>query len=100
MTTRGLSILVALVVLATGLDPGAVVAFPPDFRMIAGDPSATTAQALQSVEWACRDEGAKKPWRADIPTCPAGSDLAFRVNFPDCWNGRDTDSADHRSHVA
>jgi Tol biopolymer transport system component len=83
-----------------GLDPADVAAFPPDFRMIAGDPSATTAQPLQSVEWACRDEGAKKPWRADIPTCPAGSDLAFRVNFPDCWNGRDTDSADHRSHVA
>jgi Tol biopolymer transport system component len=83
-----------------GLEPGDITAFPPDFRMIAGDPSATTAQPLTAVEWACREEGAKKPWRADIPSCPSGSDLAFRVNFPDCWNGRDTDSADHRSHVA
>jgi Tol biopolymer transport system component len=83
-----------------GLDPADITAFPPDFRMIAGDPSATTAQPLTAVEWACREEGAKKPWRADIPSCPAGSDVAFRVNFPDCWNGRDTDSADHRSHVA
>ena len=83
-----------------GPDPAAVQAFPEDFRMIAGDPEAATPQRLRVVEWACRDEGAKKPWRADIPQCPAGQALAFRANFPDCWNGVDLDSADHRSHVA
>jgi hypothetical protein len=51
---------------APGPDPSAVQAFPEDFRMIAGDPEATSAQRLKVVEWACRDEGAKKPWRADI----------------------------------
>jgi len=83
-----------------GSDPTNVFPFPPNFRMVAGDQSATTAQPLNAVEWACRDEGAKKPWRAELPACPAGSALAFRVNFADCWNGRDLDSADHRSHVA
>jgi hypothetical protein len=23
-----------------------------------------------------------------------------RIHFPDCWNGKDLDSADHRSHMA
>ena len=26
--------------------------------------------------------------------------LALHVAFPNCWNGRDLDSADHRSHMA
>ncbi len=85
---------------APGPDPSAFQPFPEDFRMIAGDPEAVAAQPLRVVEWACRDEGAKKPWRADIPQCPAGQSLAFRANFPDCWNGTDLDSPDHRSHVA
>jgi hypothetical protein len=25
--------------------------------------------------------------------------LAFHVVFPNCWNGRDLDSADHKSHM-
>lgn len=84
----------------TGTDPGAVVALPDGFSMLAGDPEAMTPQPLSHVEWACKVEGAKKPWRPDIPHCDAGSLLVFRVNFPDCWNGHDLDSPDHRSHVA
>lgn len=81
-------------------DPETVVPFPPNFRMLAGDSHATAPQPLTETEWGCAQEGAKRPWQADIPTCPAGTQLAFRVNFPDCWNGRDVDSLDHRSHVA
>jgi hypothetical protein len=32
--------------------------------------------------------------------CPAGSHEVLVVRFPDCWNGKDLDSADHRSHLA
>lgn len=85
---------------APGVDPGAVTVFPPGFKMVAGDAEAMTPQPLRVVEWSCRSEGAKKPWRAGIPQCGPGSALAFRSNFPDCWNGRDLDSANHRSHVA
>jgi len=35
-----------------------------------------------------------------VPTCALGAPLTMRIDFPDCWNGRDVDSADHRSHVA
>jgi hypothetical protein len=30
--------------------------------------------------------------------CPDG--VRFEISFPSCWNGKDTDSADHKSHVA
>jgi hypothetical protein len=30
--------------------------------------------------------------------CPDG--VRFELSFPSCWNGKDTDSPDHKSHVA
>ena len=33
------------------------------------------------------------------PLCPAGSQMQRVFDFPSCWNGRDTDSADHISHI-
>jgi Domain of unknown function (DUF1996) len=37
-----------------------------------------------------------------VPTCFPGrrSALRLQVNFPDCWDGRRLDSADHQSHMA
>ena len=32
--------------------------------------------------------------------CPAGNKLGALINAPDCWNGKDLDSPDHRSHMA
>jgi hypothetical protein len=32
--------------------------------------------------------------------CPDGSHLGAVISAPDCWNGRDLDSPDHRSHLA
>jgi hypothetical protein len=33
------------------------------------------------------------------PVCPQGAPLTIRVSFPDCWDGRSIDSADHQSHL-
>jgi hypothetical protein len=35
-----------------------------------------------------------------VPTCPGGSLLELIIRFPDCWNGTDVDSGDHKSHMA
>jgi len=36
-----------------------------------------------------------------IPTCPGGdAKLQSYVQFPECWDGRNLDSPDHRSHMA
>jgi hypothetical protein len=32
--------------------------------------------------------------------CPTGAWLRVYLTFPDCWDGKNLDSADHRSHVA
>jgi hypothetical protein len=32
--------------------------------------------------------------------CPANADQVLVMRFPDCWNGRDLDSPDHKSHLA
>ena len=75
-------------------------AFPAGLRMIAGDAHATEPQ-LGVASWDCGFSGSYTR-TADIPTCPPGrrTMLALHVAFPNCWNGRDLDSADHRSHMA
>jgi hypothetical protein len=35
-----------------------------------------------------------------IPRCSALAELQLVVEFPDCWNGKSLDSANHRSHMA
>ena len=74
-------------------------AFPPGLRMIAGDMHATAPQ--QYVSWSCGPESGRQASRS-IPICPRtpSSSLRLTVRFPRCWNGRDLDSPDHRSHVA
>ncbi len=86
-------------------DKGAVQPFPPGLRMIAGDDEATAPQRIGYVGWSCRkdagaDKGLKGRWLADAPQCMQNQTLVFRVAFPECWNGRDLDSPDHRSHMA
>ena len=70
--------------------------FPKGLKMIAGNPGAPEVQSRRVVKWSC--QGA----RADhgrIPRC-RGRGVRLRVNFPSCWDGRRTDSADHRRHMA
>ena len=37
-----------------------------------------------------------------VPTCPdaRGAFLRLHIRFPECWDGRRLDSADHKSHMA
>ena len=73
--------------------------FPKGLRMIAGDPTATVAQGIERVFWNCKPDD---PHEAEVPICPVDADHALRlhVQFPECWDGVDLDSADHRSHMA
>ena len=58
------------------------------------------------VGWACigggRDtpEQPGTPEQGTRPDCPEGMHLVQRIHFPDCWDGHNLDSADHRSHMA
>jgi len=72
---------------------------PRFLRVVIGDAKAVTnGPARARALWSCSGT----PGRASsthYPLCPAGQ-LVQRVGeFPSCWNGVDTDSDDHRTHV-
>lgn len=50
------------------------------------------------LQWTC-DDTATTIVSATAPSCPTGV-LGLKGWFPDCWNGKDLDVPDHRSHVA
>lgn len=71
-------------------------ALPTGLRMISGDMHATGPQSM--TDWGCFGRGGSG---ASIPThCAAGEYVEMRVRFPNCWDGRNLDSADHKSHMA
>jgi hypothetical protein len=76
-------------------------AFPPGLKMIAGNSKATTPQDLRVTYWNCGGQ-AGLPASASVPSCPndRAEGLRLHVNFPNCWDGANLDSADHQSHMA
>ncbi|GIH28860.1 hypothetical protein Aph01nite_71700 [Acrocarpospora phusangensis] len=69
--------------------------FPAGFRLIVGDMRTPSPAAFQG-NWTCGGNTFN-----DFPkSCPSGSSLIVRLKAPSCWNGRDLDSADHKSHMA
>lgn len=78
-----------------------VSTFPNDLRMIAGDAAATSPQGKRITFWSCGVVSGTGRSET-VPTCPEarGSFLRLHVRFPECWDGRSLDSADHSSHMA
>jgi hypothetical protein len=75
--------------------------FPPGLKLIAGDAKAQFAQSMRVTFWNCGVESGVPPSSEPL-ACPGGrrGGLRFHVNFPNCWDGANTDSADHKSHMA
>lgn len=72
----------------------ATVAFPPDFRLIAGG----VDEYPENVWWNCHDDDSETV-RYDAPPRCTTSNLTAAIMFPNCWDGVNLDAADHRSHV-
>jgi uncharacterized protein DUF1996 len=72
--------------------------FPAGFKIIAGNAAARSAQNQRVTFWSC---GGRET-SSTLPTCSGHrrSSLRLHVNFPNCWDGRRLDSADHKSHMA
>jgi hypothetical protein len=75
---------------------------PFGLRMLAGNAMAVTPQKSNIAGWHCRLEGqgAVTGKSAVPPQCPGQSLLEASVVFPNCWDGKNLDSVDHRSHMA
>ncbi|MEU9028881.1 DUF1996 domain-containing protein [Streptomyces sp. NPDC048383] len=76
-----------------------VVPMPRFLRAITGDAVAYTAgkDADVRARWGCT--GFPDRSTTDYPRCPAGSLLTRTLVFPSCWNGLDTGTPGHRSHL-
>ncbi|MCW2921722.1 MAG: putative secreted protein [Thermoleophilia bacterium] len=72
---------------------------PRGLRMIAGDLHSTTPQSMRVTSWQCVGRGRMTQSNV-VPACRNGERLGAWVRFPDCWDGRHLDSANHRSHMA
>jgi hypothetical protein len=77
-----------------------VTAMPRFLRIITGDAKAfTNGLANANASWSCT--GLEDRELTDkYPLCPQGSDVVRTFRFQSCWDGRNTDSANHRTHVA
>jgi hypothetical protein len=97
--------------------------YPAGLKMIAGDAHAIRPQSLRVTWWTCavpdvvrasssapRDCGKeailsharlipRSPLHARRPGASQVG-IQLHVRFPDCWDGRHLDSADHKSHMA
>ncbi|MFD9593635.1 DUF1996 domain-containing protein [Kitasatospora sp. NPDC059973] len=69
-------------------------------RIITGDAKALTNGPVNAhASWSCT--GFEDRQLVDkYPVCPGGSRVVRTLKFPDCWDGRNVDSANHRSHTA
>ncbi|RDB23529.1 hypothetical protein Hypma_009210 [Hypsizygus marmoreus] len=78
--------------------------FPDDFRMISGDPNLRTFDASsfaqQAVTYLCLDFSKTSGKFNELPKGRCRSGIRSQINFPSCWDGKNSDSPDHKSHVA
>jgi hypothetical protein len=83
---------------------GELKTLPRGIKMLAGDPAnsleTTWLQAKKKAVFYCGNALDGVVSSASIPVCESGDDLRFKIFFPECWNGVDLDSPDHKSHLA
>ncbi|MFE0175857.1 DUF1996 domain-containing protein [Streptomyces sp. NPDC059002] len=83
-----------------GNPTGKVVAMPRFLRIITGDAKAfTNGDANANASWSCTGFE-NRQLKDKYPICPDGSNVVRTFTFQSCWDGRNTDSANHRTHVA
>ncbi|MEU3897477.1 DUF1996 domain-containing protein [Streptomyces sp. NPDC045251] len=83
-----------------GNEQGKVTEMPRLLRIITGDAKAfVNGNTNANASWSCtgfEDRQLKDKY----PLCPSGSDVVRTFTFQSCWDGRNIDSANHRTHVA
>ncbi|OXM53202.1 DUF1996 domain-containing protein [Amycolatopsis alba] len=75
-----------------------VVAMPKFLRVLYGDAKqSTNGPANARPSWTC--SGFEDRLTELYPICPQGSKVTRIHAFPNCWDGKNTDSANHRTHI-
>nr|WP_043487309.1 MULTISPECIES: DUF1996 domain-containing protein [Streptomyces] len=77
-----------------------VVEMPKFLRIITGDAKAfTNGTANANASWSCTGFE-NRQLKDKYPLCPKGSNVVRTFKFQSCWDGKNIDSANHRTHVA
>jgi hypothetical protein len=71
---------------------------PRGLRIIAGDGDARGPQSRKITQWSCEGDGPRGS--KEVPASCPGVPLRLRILFPNCWNGKTLDSANHKRHMA
>ncbi len=75
-----------------------VVAMPRFLRIITGDAKAVTnGPANARAQWSC--VGFSNRTTTKYPLCPGGRGVQRILDFASCWDRKNTDSTNHRSHI-
>ncbi|MEU3905272.1 DUF1996 domain-containing protein [Streptomyces goshikiensis] len=83
-----------------GSPNGKVTAMPRFLRIITGDAKAfTNGPGNANASWSCTGFE-NRQLKDKYPVCPKGSDVVRTFKFQSCWDGKNIDSANHRTHVA
>lgn len=91
------------------LPPESIQAPPAGLRIIAGDANATEPQSSAIVKFRCGSWEPDQVWFDPgdpldhvpyLPNCETDDMLEIRIVFPQCWDGVNLDSPDHKSHMA
>jgi hypothetical protein len=87
-----------------------VTAFPKGFRMLVGDPANRKQASVPSgLCFRCESNMQQSPFGgapctgSDVkgfPAKPCGGGWRVTVTFPSCWDGKNADTPDHKSHMS
>jgi hypothetical protein len=84
------------------LAPEIIQPVPAGLRMIAGDPMASGPGKVLAMRFKCLGGPNKEndKYGPTIGNCDLGAHLVSEVFFPQCWDGVNLDSPDHKSHMS
>jgi hypothetical protein len=76
--------------------------FPDDFRMLADTPTSRSNNESDSTDetYLCLNPSAQPSRHDSLPALPCPGGLRSQVTFPSCWDGKNPDSRNHKTHVA
>ena len=86
-----------------GVAPSSVRSMPVGLRMIAGDAkNAGPGGQYDNMPfgYSCHSTTGTYGDGRSIPNCAAGDEVWQHIYFPQCWDGVNLDSPDHKSHMA
>jgi hypothetical protein len=82
-----------------GSPAGKVTAMPKFLRVLYGDAKVSTNGPKNARDsWTCSGFE-DRVLINKYPICPQGSKVKRIHDFPSCWDGKNTDSANHRDHI-